>query len=293
MQMMNIPYNPQADPNYYLSQGIGNLMSNLMLSQDLRKVGQLTPGAQMMPQFQHPDVMRMAMMGLLSNLFPSPGQQMQMLKTARDLQKPFYQPGIIENTETAEQRPYTYGDPIPSGWKIVREAQTKVEIGVGQPASASERQAIAKTRASIDALNNLKNLFDSTQTQVGPVAGRVAPFAGLAGLTTDEQEAFMAATSAFKNAVIKQITGAQMSEVEAKRIMKQIPDITDPPARWKAKWQQSKRNLEFLQRRRLQILQQSGLRVPLGDKEIQINSKLPKPSEMTIEEIQRELQSYE
>lgn len=128
--------------------------------------------------------------------------------------------------------------------------------------SSTERQKIAETRASLDALDNLKTLFDNVQTKTGPITGRISPIAGLIGMTTDEQEAFMAATSAFKNAIIKEITGAQMSEQEAGRIMKQIPDITDPPARWRAKWEQSKKNLEFLQKRRLEILGQSGLRVP-------------------------------
>lgn len=140
--------------------------------------------------------------------------------------------------------------------------QPLVEIGLGKPASASERTAIAESRASIDALNNLKGLFK--EEFVGPIKGKISPLAGLVGQTTQEQEAFMAATSAFKNMIIKQITGAQMSEPEAKRIMKQIPDITDPPARWKAKWEQSLKNVERIQKRRLQVLQQSGIRVP-GD----------------------------
>ncbi len=137
-----------------------------------------------------------------------------------------------------------------------------VEIGLGMPASAAERTAIAETRASLDALDNLKSLFDNPRTQTGPIFGRVAPVKGLAGLTTDEQEAFMAATSAFKNKVIKEITGAQMSETEAKRIMKQIPDTIDPPARWRAKWEQTRKNLQFIQKRRSEVLRQSGLRVP-------------------------------
>lgn len=138
--------------------------------------------------------------------------------------------------------------------------QPLVEIGLGKPASASERTAIAEARGSMDALDNLKRLF--REEFVGPVTGRIAPTAGLVGATTKQQEDFMAATSAFKNMIIKQITGAQMSEPEAKRIMKQIPDITDPPIRWKAKWEQSLKNIERMHKRRLQILEQSGLRVP-------------------------------
>lgn len=164
--------------------------------------------------------------------------------------------------------------------------RSAVEIKFGKPAAAAERTAIAKTRASIDALNNLKELFDSTQTETGPIVGRIAPTKGLFGLTTDEQEAFMAATSAFKNAIIKEITGAQMSEVEAKRIMKQVPDITDPPTRWLAKWEQSKKNLEFLQKRRLEILQQSGLRAPIGE-DFTITTESQDISQISDEELKR------
>ncbi len=146
--------------------------------------------------------------------------------------------------------------------KKLLEGGPLVEIGLGKPASASERTAIAETRASIDALDNLKTLFDSPQTKTGPIVGRISPTAGLIGRTTQEQEDFMAATSTFKNSVIKDITGAQMSEPEAKRIMKQIPDITDPPARWNAKWRQTQKNLKAIQRRRAEVLKQSGLRAP-------------------------------
>lgn len=144
-----------------------------------------------------------------------------------------------------------------------------IEIGLGKPAAASERTAIAETRASLDAMNNLKTLFESSATETGPIVGRVSPVTGLAGLTTNEQEDLMAATSAFKNKVIKDITGAQMSEVEAKRIMKQIPDMTDPAARWRAKWRQTQKNLQTIQRRRTEVLRQSGLRVPEAQPEAQ------------------------
>jgi len=154
------------------------------------------------------------------------------------------------------------------GAELALYGKPMVEIKLGQPASPAERKEIAETRASMDALDNLKTLFDNTQTKTGPIVGRYSPIAGLVGMTTDEQEAFMAATSAFKNAIIKEITGAQMSEVEANRIMKQVPDITDPATRWKAKWEESKKNLEFLQKRRMEILEQSGIRVPGKQDEI-------------------------
>jgi hypothetical protein len=143
-----------------------------------------------------------------------------------------------------------------------------VQIDMGKPASPGERTDIAAGRASLDALNNLKALFDNPKTRSGPFVGRIDPTIGLFGATTFEQEQFMAATKAFQNAIIKEITGAQMSEQEAARIMAQVPAVTDPPERWLAKWEQSKKNLEMLQKRRLEILKQSGLRVPTGNQNV-------------------------
>jgi len=148
--------------------------------------------------------------------------------------------------------------------EVIKAMLTKpvASIMFGKPASAGERIDIADARASLDHLNNLKKLFN--KEFVGPIIGRVAPTTGLFGMTTESQEQFMAATTAFKNMIIKQITGAQMSESEADRIMKQVPDITDPPIRWKAKWEERRKNIETMKQRRLEILGQSGLKVPTG-----------------------------
>jgi hypothetical protein len=155
-------------------------------------------------------------------------------------------------------------------------ASTTVNVS---PASASERTAIAETNTSMDILDNLKVLFDNPKTRTGPLVGRIDPILGVIGKTSMEQEDFMAATSAFKNKIIKEITGAQMSEPEAKRIMKQVPDIGDVPKRWLAKWNQSRKNLEMLQARRKEVLKQSGIKVPEGSKEIsweQLDSEISK-----------------
>jgi hypothetical protein len=181
----------------------------------------------------------------------TPQQQIAQRKLARidELQQK-----IDTGTATAEEESI-YNKMLGGG--------AMVEIGLGKPASAAERTDIAEARVSMDALNNLRQLYDTGGFgEAAPVSGRLAPITGLFGMTTDQQEAFMAATSAFKNAIIKQITGAQMSEPEARRIMKQIPDITDPPARWKAKWEESLKNVRMMEQRKLEVLRQSGLRVP-------------------------------
>ena len=125
-------------------------------------------------------------------------------------------------------------------------------------ASASERTDIADARASEDALGNLKILFD--EEFVGPFKGRVGKVRDTIGFNPQLQSEFLAATSAFTNAVIKQITGAQMSEPEAKRIMKQIPRPEDPPTVWAARHKQSLLNITAMKKRRLQILKESGIR---------------------------------
>jgi len=162
------------------------------------------------------------------------------------------------------QQYHIRGEDIPKGWKVVKTPAAQVNITQEKPASPQERTAIASGRASIDSLNNLKDLYD--KAFVGPVAGRAGKVKDVFGLNVQKQSEFYAATAAFKNQVIKEITGAQMSEVEARRIMKQVPDVDDPPTVWAAKWSQSKKNLATLQRRRLEVLEQSGLRVPQSEK---------------------------
>jgi hypothetical protein len=104
---------------------------------------------------------------------------------------------------------------------------------------------------SMDALDNLMSLHEKVRARTGPVAGRLnnaiqdAPF-----LPADPEWAdFAAATSAFQNAVIKAITGAQMSEPEAARIMRQIPQANDKEEVWDAKARQTAVNLAFLEGR--------------------------------------------
>ncbi len=192
----------------------------------------------------------------------------------------FNKPVTGRSTTLAGERLRRYHEAIAQGDEKAAElalyGKPLVQLSLGKPASAAERTKIAETRASVDALDNLKMLFDSEKTVTGPVVGKIEPIKGLFGWTTMPQEDFMAATSAFKNKIIKEITGAQMSEVEAKRIMKQVPDITDPPIRWEAKWRQSKKNLEFLQNRRLEILRQSGIRVPEDQQQPQ-QDEIPTP----------------
>jgi len=161
------------------------------------------------------------------------------------------------------QHKYTQDKFIPTGITAPRY-KPGVTLNLKQ-SSASERENLATGEASISNLNNLRGLFD--EAYVGPFAGRVGKVKDIFGGNPEKQSNFNAATSAFKNQIIKEITGAQMSEPEAKRIMKQVPDVNDPPSVWKAKWNQSKRNVAVLREKRLEIMRKSGIKTPESKEE--------------------------
>jgi hypothetical protein len=125
-----------------------------------------------------------------------------------------------------------------------------------------------QNQTALDQMQRLKEMFEdptsNISVQIGPVAGRIrsafldAGDAGLAigqallGDTDEDQQAFayfQSATAAFKNAVIKTITGAQMSEQEAERILDQIPTEKDHPMKWVANLQNSIASIQDLENR--------------------------------------------
>ena len=134
---------------------------------------------------------------------------------------------------------------------------TNIEVKMS---SASERENLARGAATLESLDNLQTLFN--KSYVGPVVGRIGKVADMFGLNKQTQSDFYAATASFTNQVIKEITGAQMGEKEATRIMKEIPRPNDPPSVLQAKWKQSKRNVAMLRKKRLEIMRKSGIRTP-------------------------------
>ena len=155
------------------------------------------------------------------------------------------------NFDPVSGRSAPVGKPFPS--KQVGTTELKISTG-------AEREALAQGAANLEILDNIRFLFD--ESFVGPIAGRVGRVKDIFGGNAEKQSEFNAATAAMKNATIKAITGAQMGEPEAVRIMKQIPDVNDPPSVWKAKWRQTRINLRILERARLRIQAGSGIRIP-------------------------------
>ena len=120
------------------------------------------------------------------------------------------------------------------GELAVAKASAAGQQGGGTiPASLMERTA--SSASSLDLLGELEKSFKDEY--VGPAAGRFNTLLQHVPLIpTDKGFAeFQSKNAALKNAIIKAITGAQMSEPEAKRIMEQIPTLTDKPDVWHAR----------------------------------------------------------
>jgi len=113
------------------------------------------------------------------------------------------------------------------------------------PSGLMERVAGANT--ALSTLSELEPLIEdpSFLGGIGPAAGRFNQFLqGIPGAPSNENFNKINARSAtLANATIKAITGAQMSEPEAKRIMMQIPTSHDRPDVWKSKAQAMRSNL--------------------------------------------------
>lgn len=136
--------------------------------------------------------------------------------------------------------------------KEKREAATAKATGGGKLAAAAIEK-IAGIDQSLSIANNLEKLV--SDDWLGPAAGRYAK-AKIAtpGVPVPGDLARFAADSAtLKNSVIKAITGAQMSEPEAKRIGEQIPDFTDKPNVWREKLAATRDNLKVLKKRTIEL----------------------------------------
>lgn len=120
-----------------------------------------------------------------------------------------------------------------------------------RPATGAQRQQMAENEAVMSGLARIRELAPTASDLakwVGPVQGRlnsariVTP-----GIDVDPKMAeFFSEVAAIKNRMIRAITGAQMSEPEAARIMAQLPDIQNKPSVFLARMAATERNLKML-----------------------------------------------
>ena len=121
--------------------------------------------------------------------------------------------------------------------------------GVGVKLPAATAQVIAGLDQSVSLIDELKTL--KKDEWLGPFAGRATEAKiALPGVTVpDDLAKFAAQTATLKNSVIKAITGAQMSEPEANRILAQVPVFTDKPNVWLQKAEETQKNAAAMRKR--------------------------------------------
>jgi hypothetical protein len=157
--------------------------------------------------------------------------------------------GMVTGAQQAAQLPYEMAMQRRRHLDQVEQARIgrEAEVHALPPSIA---QAVSSIDTSLYSLDKMEALFNTggVDEQIGPVAGRMGKLQQKFPLlpTDPEFNTFVAETATFQNSVIKAITGAQMSEPEAKRIMRQIPTENDKPDVWKAKALATRQNLIML-----------------------------------------------
>ena len=122
-------------------------------------------------------------------------------------------------------------------------AEARARGAMQAPPTASAKKTMAEAQASEEALKNIQGLYKPEY--VGPMAGRMGSFENYTGIgITPERAQFTSAVAALKNQVIHDITGAQMSQAEASRILASVPDVTNPPDVFQARMAETLKNRE-------------------------------------------------
>jgi hypothetical protein len=122
-----------------------------------------------------------------------------------------------------------------------------------RPLPAAERLKAKEADAALSQIEQLGNLYDDKF--VGPISARaysaktMVPegLLNAVGAPLDPlRSEFKAQSAAIKNQMIKLITGAQMSNEEAGRILASVPDDTLNPTEWKARYASTRHNAQIL-----------------------------------------------
>lgn len=164
---------------------------------------------------------------------------------------------FVPRTEAAGQP----GKP-PSGMEITTPEGTTIRTGVrsgaggmAKPTQAALEKEIVNAQAGIQRLSQIRSSFKpeylQLPTKIAMAYSRGKEYLGME--LSEEEETALAGYSAFQrdavdslNRYIKEITGAQMSEAEADRIRKGIPDPEkDVPTQFKAKLDSSVKSLQL------------------------------------------------
>ena len=143
--------------------------------------------------------------------------------------------------------------------KIRAEAGQQAQLNIPDKPSADERKGLTDDLATLSRLDSLKELYKPEY--VGPARGRYGAVTETVGGISEDEADFRAETATLRNQVIKMITGAQMSEPEAKRIMRQLPDENNPSEVFESRMKQTRRNVEMMAQKRRDVLKATGVDV--------------------------------
>lgn len=130
--------------------------------------------------------------------------------------------------------------------------------GMGKPAQNKLEETLITSQAGLDRLRGIASKFKPEyQTWEGKLKGGIASLKDKAGVDiTDEDKKYLGDFESYRadvlgnlNLYIKDITGAAMSEPEAKRIQATMPNDTDGPTQFQSKLASTMKNLGRVQAR--------------------------------------------
>jgi hypothetical protein len=146
-------------------------------------------------------------------------------------------------------------EPMPTGGLVPRP--TGADGGGGVRLSAASQAKLQDVTTARGLLNDMAGIAGANQSDfeswLGPVQGRLTRARpsipdGLPGSEVkDNLAAYLATEATLKNQVIKAITGAAMGVEEEKRILAQLPNITNKPNVWRQNLMVSLRNLDRIE----------------------------------------------
>lgn len=131
---------------------------------------------------------------------------------------------IVEDVRTGNKFVTSYDE---SG-KPVKKPYSGISYPKLENAPASAIESLGSLQVAKDTLESLRTNYKDRF--IGPAASRFKTVGQYVNtLTDEEQTAFKTELQSYQNAMIKAITGAQMSEPEAKRLLQQMPDDKKSP----------------------------------------------------------------
>jgi hypothetical protein len=133
--------------------------------------------------------------------------------------------------------------------------------GVGRGLGAVAQDRLTGTGASLNMIGQMREGLKKFGNEIGPIAHLAIKWELGGPLQEPRKELaeWVSRIATLQNNIIKAQTGAQMSQGEAERILKQVPDINMHPTVFAARLDVTEENLKFMESR---IKQLAGQGVP-------------------------------